>query len=169
MGRPTGFLEFARKEAGHLPVGKRLAAWAEFGVPLAEGELAEQGARCMECGLPWCHAMGCPVANLIPEWNDLVCRGAWREALLRLEMTNNLPEVTGRVCPAPCEASCTLSINAAPVTIRQIELAIVERGWAEGWIPPGRRVGRRVARWRSSAAGPRASARPSSSPAPATR
>jgi glutamate synthase (NADPH/NADH) small chain len=136
MGRATGFLEFERRDGGHLPVGKRLAAWAEFGVPLAEGELAEQGARCMECGLPWCHAMGCPVANLIPEWNDLVCRGAWREALLRLEMTNNLPEVTGRVCPAPCEASCTLSINAAPVTIRQIELAIVERGWAEGWIPP---------------------------------
>ena len=90
----------------------------------------------MDCGIPWCHAMGCPVANLIPEWNDLVCRGEWREALSRLEMTNNLPEVTGRVCPAPCEASCTLSINASPVTIKQIELAIVERGWAEGWIVP---------------------------------
>jgi len=90
----------------------------------------------MDCGIPWCHAHGCPVVNLIPEWNDLVGKGEWREALLRLEMTNNLPEVTGRVCPAPCETSCTLSINAAPVTIKQIELAIVERGWAEGWIVP---------------------------------
>ena len=148
MGRATGFLEFERKEGGHRPVGLRLAAWAEFGIPLAEGELREQGARCMECGVPWCHAVGCPVANLIPEWNDLVYRGEWREALQRLEMTNNLPDVTGRVCPAPCEAACTLSINAAPVTIRQIELAIVERGWAEGWIvprPSRRPTGRTVA------------------------
>jgi glutamate synthase (NADPH) small chain len=148
MGRATGFLEFGRKDAGHRPVGQRLAAWGEFGIPLAEGELREQGARCMECGVPWCHAVGCPVANLVPEWNDLVYRGEWREALLRLEMTNNLPEVTGRVCPAPCEASCTLSINTAPVTIRLLELAIVERGWAEGWItprPPRRRTGRTVA------------------------
>ncbi|MCX7029469.1 MAG: glutamate synthase subunit beta [Spirochaetes bacterium] len=148
MGRVTGFLDFGRKDAGHLPVGQRLAAWAEFGVPLPEPELREQGARCMDCGIPWCHAMGCPVANLIPEWNDLMYKGEWREALLRLEMTNNLPEVTGRVCPAPCEASCTLSINSAPVTIRQIELAIVERGWAEGWIvprPARRATGRTVA------------------------
>ena len=136
MGRVTGFLDYGRREAGHLPVGQRREAWTEFGVPLAEPGLREQGARCMDCGIPWCHAMGCPVANLIPEWNDLVCRGEWREALQRLEMTNNLPEVTGRVCPAPCEASCTLSINSAPVTVRQIELAIVERGWAEGWIGP---------------------------------
>jgi glutamate synthase (NADPH/NADH) small chain len=136
MGRVTGFLDLARKDAGRLPVGQRLAGWSEFAVPLGEAELCDQGARCMDCGIPWCHAMGCPVVNLIPEWNDLVCRGEWREALVRLEMTNNLPEVTGRVCPAPCEASCTLSINAAPVTIRQIELAIVERGWSEGWIVP---------------------------------
>ncbi len=136
MGRVTGFLDLARKDAGHLPVERRLAGWTEFAEPLAEADLRDQGARCMDCGIPWCHAMGCPVANLIPEWNDLACRGEWREALQRLEMTNNLPEVTGRICPAPCEASCTLSINAAPVTIRQIELAIVERGWAEGWIAP---------------------------------
>lgn len=136
MGRVTGFLDLARKDAEHLSVGKRLAGWAEFTEPLPEGDLCDQGARCMDCGIPWCHAMGCPVVNLIPEWNDLVCKGEWREALLRLELTNNLPEVTGRVCPAPCEASCTLSINAAPVTIKQIELAIVERGWAEGWIAP---------------------------------
>ena len=116
MGRATGFLDYGREEAGHLPVGQRRAAWTEFGVPLPEPRLREQGARCMDCGIPWCHAMGCPLANLIPEWNDLVYRGEWREALLRLEMTNNLPEVTGRVCPAPCEAACTLSINAAPVT-----------------------------------------------------
>jgi glutamate synthase (NADPH/NADH) small chain len=148
MGRATGFLDCGRMEDGHLPVGQRLAAWGEFGVPLAEPDLREQGARCMDCGLPWCHAVGCPVAALIPEWNDLVYRGAWREALQRLEMTNNLPEVTGRVCPAPCEASCTLSINSAPVTVRQIELAIVERGWAEGWIvprPARRASGRTVA------------------------
>jgi glutamate synthase (NADPH/NADH) small chain len=148
MGRVTGFLEFERREGGHLPVERRRADWTEFGIPLAEPELREQGARCMECGLPWCHAVGCPVANLVPEWNDLVYRGEWREALLRLEMTNNLPEVTGRVCPAPCEASCTLSINTAPVTIRLLELAIVERGWAEGWIAPRparRPTGRTVA------------------------
>jgi glutamate synthase (NADPH/NADH) small chain len=148
MGRVTGFLEYGRREAGHLPVGERLAGWSEFSVPLGERELAEQGARCMDCGMPWCHAVGCPLANLIPEWNDLVYRGRWREALQRLEATNNLPEVTGRICPAPCEASCTLSINAAAVTIREIELAIVERGWAEGWIvprPPRRSSGRTVA------------------------
>jgi glutamate synthase (NADPH/NADH) small chain len=148
MGRVTGFLDYGRREAGRMPVAQRLARWTEFGVPLAEPGLSEQGARCMDCGIPWCHAMGCPVAALIPEWNDLVYRGEWREALQRLEMTNNLPEVTGRVCPAPCEASCTLSINSAPVTIRQIELAIVERGWAEGWIAPRparRATGRTVA------------------------
>jgi glutamate synthase (NADPH/NADH) small chain len=148
MGRVTGFLDIARREAGHRAVAERLAGWEEFALPLAEAELRDQGARCMDCGIPWCHAVGCPMVNLIPEWNDLVSRGKWREALVRLEMTNNLPEVTGRVCPAPCEASCTLSINAAPVTIREIELAIAERGWTEGWTvprPPRRESGRRVA------------------------
>lgn len=148
MGRVTGFLDIDRREPAHLPVAARLAGWSEFTPPLADGELAEQGARCMDCGIPWCHAMGCPLANLVPEWNDLVSRDDWREALVRLELTNNLPEVTGRVCPAPCEAACTLAINAAPVAIRQIELAIVERGWREGWIAPRparRATGRTVA------------------------
>ena len=148
MGRVTGFLDYGRREPAHLPIAERVAGWAEFSFPLADGELAKQGARCMDCGIPWCHAMGCPLANLVPEWNDLVSRGQWREALVRLELTNNLPEVTGRVCPAPCEASCTLAINAAPVTIRQIELAVVERGWREGWIAPRparRATGRTVA------------------------
>ena len=102
----------------------------------------------MDCGIPFCHATGCPVYNLIPEWNDLVYRGDWKEALVRLEMTNNLPEVTGRLCPAPCEASCTLSINTSPVTIKQIELAIIERGFAEGWVvprPPTTLTGKKVA------------------------
>ncbi len=102
----------------------------------------------MDCGVPYCHAMGCPVYNLIPEWNDLVYRGDWKEALVRLEMTNNLPEMTGRVCPAPCETSCTLSINSSPVTIKQVELAIIERGFAEGWVtprPPTTLTGKRAA------------------------
>ena len=101
-----------------------------------EEELTRQGARCMDCGIPFCHAMGCPVLNLIPEFNDLVYRGKWKEAWERLEMTNNLPEITGRICPAPCEAACTLSINSSPVTIRQIELAIIERAFREGWVRP---------------------------------
>ena len=148
MGHPSGFLDHERKSYAYLPVDRRVASWKEFTVPLADDELAEQGARCMDCGIPFCHATGCPVYNLIPEWNDLVYRDDWREALVRLEMTNNLPEVTGRLCPAPCETSCTLSINASPVTIKQIELAIVERGFAEGWIvprPPATLTGRSVA------------------------
>jgi glutamate synthase (NADPH/NADH) small chain len=148
MGHPSGFLDRERKSYAYLPVDKRVASWKEFTIPLSDAELSEQGSRCMDCGIPFCHATGCPVYNLIPEWNDLVYRGDWREALVRLEMTNNLPEVTGRLCPAPCEASCTLSINASPVTIKQIELAIVERGFAEGWIvprPPTTLSGRTVA------------------------
>jgi glutamate synthase (NADPH) small chain len=148
MGHPSGFLDHERKSYASLPVDRRVASWKEFTIPLADAELAEQGARCMDCGIPFCHATGCPVYNLIPEWNDLVYRDDWHEALVRLEMTNNLPEVTGRLCPAPCEASCTLSINASPVTIKQIELAIVERGFAEGWIvprPPAVLTGRSVA------------------------
>jgi glutamate synthase (NADPH) small chain len=148
MGHPSGFLDHERKSYAYLPVDQRVASWKEFTVPLANAELSQQGARCMDCGIPFCHSTGCPVYNLIPEWNDLVYRDDWREALVRLEMTNNLPEVTGRLCPAPCEASCTLSINASPVTIKQIELAIVERGFAEGWIvprPPTTLTGRTVA------------------------
>jgi glutamate synthase (NADPH/NADH) small chain len=148
MGHPSGFLDAERVSYSYLPVDQRVKSWQEFIVPVPEAELKRQGSRCMDCGIPFCHSTGCPVYNLIPEWNDLVYRGDWKEALVRLEMTNNLPEVTGRLCPAPCEASCTLSINAAPVTIKQIELAIVERGFAEGWIvprPPRVLSGRRVA------------------------
>ena len=148
MGHPTGFLDLPRVSSSSLPVDERLKNWKEFTIPVPEAELARQGSRCMDCGIPFCHSMGCPVYNLIPEWNDLVYRGDWREALVRLAMTNNLPEITGRLCPAPCETSCTLAINAAPVTIKQIELAVVERGFAEGWItprPPAALTGRRVA------------------------
>ncbi|HET6485180.1 MAG TPA: glutamate synthase subunit beta [Spirochaetia bacterium] len=148
MGHVSGFIDFQRKSYTYLPVKERLQNYKEFTVQQPEEELAKQGARCMDCGVPYCHAMGCPVYNLIPEWNDLVYRGDWKEALVRLEMTNNLPEMTGRVCPAPCETSCTLSINSSPVTIKQVELAIVERGFAEGWViprPPTTLTGKRVA------------------------
>ena len=148
MGHVTGFLDVPRVASGYLPVAERLKSWREFLVMPSEEELRRQGSRCMDCGIPYCHAMGCPVYNLIPEWNDLVYRGEWREAFVRLEMTINLPEITGRVCPAPCETACTLSVNSAPVTIKQIELAIVERGFAEGWAvqrPPRTLTGRRVA------------------------
>lgn len=148
MGHPSGFLDHARVSSSYLPVDQRVKNWKEFTVLVPEAELARQGARCMDCGIPFCHATGCPVYNLIPEWNDLVYRGDWQDALVRLEMTNNLPEITGRICPAPCESSCTLSINTSPVTIKQIELSIVERGFAEGWIvprPPSKLTGKRVA------------------------
>jgi glutamate synthase (NADPH/NADH) small chain len=136
MGKSTGFLEFPRSDGAHRPPSERTKDYREFSVPLSHDELAVQACRCMECGIPYCHAMGCPLHNLIPEWNDCVCRGDWKEALARLEMTNNLPEITGRVCPAPCEAACTLAINCAPVTIKQLELAIAENGYARGWIAP---------------------------------
>ena len=136
MGKITGFLEYNRMTGSYRPVEERLQHYREFTIPVPEESLQQQGARCMDCGIPYCHAMGCPVYNLIPEWNDAVYRGRWKEALVRLEATNNLPEITGRICPAPCEASCTLSINSAPVTIKQIELAIIERGFEEGWVVP---------------------------------
>ncbi len=148
MGKVTGFLEYNRVTSKYKPVEERLGNYKEFLIALSESELKNQGARCMDCGIPYCHAMGCPVLNLIPEWNDCVYRGDWYEALLRLEATNNLPEITGRICPAPCEASCTLSINNAPVTIKQIELAIIEHGFKQGWIvphPPEKESGRSVA------------------------
>ena len=135
---------------------ERIRDWNEFHRHLDETKLREQGARCMDCGIPFCHtgtllsgmASGCPINNLIPEWNDLVYRGLWREALERLHKTNNFPEFTGRVCPAPCEGSCVLGINAPPVTIKNIECAIVDKGWEEGWImpePPAVRTGKKVA------------------------
>ena len=147
MGKITGFMEFARKDRPYAPVPERIKAYREFVRPLTEGEMREQGVRCMDCGIPFCQT-GCPVNNVIPDWNDLVWRGNWREALEVLHSTNNFPEFTGRVCPAPCEAACTLNINDDAVAIKSIEQAIVDRGWSEGWIvaqPPARRTGKKVA------------------------
>ncbi len=148
MGKPTGFMEYERKSFAYRRVAERLRDYNEFVSTQDEEEMRLQGARCMDCGIPFCHSLGCPVFNLIPEWNDLVYRGQWREAYERLDLTNNLPEITGRVCPAPCETSCTLSINAAPITIKEIELAIIEKAFAEGWVvprPPQCLSGKRVA------------------------
>ena len=148
MAKPTGFLEYVRQDPPRRPVERRVRDWREIEGRLAEDDLRSQAARCMDCGIPFCHACGCPLANRIPEFNEMVFRGDWERALEFLHATNNFPEVTGRVCPAPCEVACTLSIGAEPVTIRQIELAVVERGWREGLIqpePPRRRTGRRVA------------------------
>ncbi len=137
MGKTTGFLEYKKQTAEHQPVKKRLTHYNEFTQFLKTAELAEQGARCMDCGIPFCHSSyGCPVQNLIPEWNDLVYNDQWREAYERLELTNNFPEITGRVCPAPCETACTLAINDSPVTIKQIELAIIDRAFRENWVQP---------------------------------
>src|SRR5580692_3112770 len=147
MGKPTGFLEIERRERGYDKPAERLKTWREFVHSLPGGELERQAARCMGCGIPFCH-QGCPVNNQIPDWNDLVYRDQWRIALDNLHSTNNFPEVTGRVCPAPCEASCTLNIDDNPVTIKTIECQIVDRGWAEGWIEPQVNLnptGRRVA------------------------
>ena len=156
MGKPTGFLEIKRELPADRPSQERLGDWKEFHLHMPVEKLQEQGARCMDCGVPFCHtgtlvngmASGCPINNLIPEWNDLVYRGLWKEALTRLHKTNNFPEFTGRVCPAPCEGSCVLGINEPPVTIKNIEAAIIDRGWEEGWVtadPPKARTGKRVA------------------------
>lgn len=156
MGKPTGFLEFQRELPSDRSPLERIKDWQEYHLHMPEKKLRDQGARCMECGTPFCHtgttmkglAVGCPINNLIPEWNDLVYRGLWQEALERLHKTNNLPEVTGRVCPAPCEGSCVLGIIEPPVTIKNIECAIADRGWEEGWItphPPERRTNKKVA------------------------
>src|SRR5438270_7467666 len=156
MGKLTGFMEFERREDPGRDPQSRVRDWREFHDHLPEASLKEQGARCMDCGVPFCHtgtvlpggASGCPINNLIPEWNDLVYRGQWREALARLHKTNNFPEFTGRVCPAPCEGSCVLGINEPAVTIKSIECAIVDKGFAEGWVvpePPPKRTGKRVA------------------------
>jgi glutamate synthase (NADPH/NADH) small chain len=156
MGKPTGFIEYQRELPTDLPPQERLLHWKEFHRPFPEMKLKTQGARCMDCGIPFCHtgkllngmASGCPINNLIPEWNDLIYRGLWQQALDRLHRTNNFPEFTGRVCPAPCEGSCTVGINAPPVTIKNIEYAIIERGFQEGWVtphPPETRTGKKVA------------------------
>jgi glutamate synthase (NADPH) small chain len=156
MGKPTGFMEFTRELPLVQAPAERVHHWAEFHAHSDETMLRKQGARCMDCGVPFCHtgtliegmASGCPINNLIPEWNDLVYRGLWREALDRLHKTNNFPEFTGRVCPAPCEGSCVLGINEPPVTIKNIECAIVDKGFEEGWVvpePPAVRTGKKVA------------------------
>ena len=156
MGKATGFIEYRRALPLYRPPLERLRDWNEFHQPPPVDELRQQGARCMDCGVPFCHmgsvingaAAGCPLHNFIPEWNDLVYRGRWREAWERLQATNDFPEFTGRVCPAPCEGSCVLGLNDDPVTIKEIEVAIVDRAFAEGWVrplPPARRTGHRVA------------------------
>ena len=156
MGKPTGFLEYARALPLDRSALKRIKDWNEFHEHMDDQSLRQQGARCMDCGVPFCHngsmvsgmASGCPINNLIPEWNDLVYRGLWKEALDRLHKTNNFPEFTGRVCPAPCEGSCVLGINAPPVTIKNIECTIIDHAWEKGWVkpqPPKKRTGKKVA------------------------
>jgi glutamate synthase (NADPH/NADH) small chain len=147
MGKVTGFLEYERHERDYAPVEQRITHWREFVIPLSEKDTREQAARCMNCGVPYCHT-GCPVNNQIPDWNDLIYAGNWEEAARNLHSTNNFPEVTGRVCPAPCEASCTLNIDDNPVTIKTIECAIADRAIEQGWItpePPARKSGKTVA------------------------
>src|SRR5687767_2633582 len=156
MGKPTGFIEYLREIPLDRSAIERIKDWNEFHHHMLDEKLREQGARCMDCGIPFCHtgqlvsgmASGCPINNLIPEWNDLVYRGLWREALERLHKTNNFPEFTGRVCPAPCEGSCVLGIHSPPVTIKNIESSIADHGWDNGWIkpePPSVRTGKKVA------------------------
>jgi glutamate synthase (NADPH/NADH) small chain len=156
MGKPTGFLEYLRELPADRTPLERVRDWREFHHHIGEEKLRQQGSRCMDCGVPFCHtgkllsgmASGCPINNLIPEWNDLVYRGLWHEALERLHRTNNFPEFTGRVCPAPCEGSCVLGINSTPVTIKNIECTITDRGWSEGWVVPEAppvRTGKKVA------------------------
>jgi glutamate synthase (NADPH/NADH) small chain len=156
MGKPTGFLEYVRELPIDRSAAQRIRDWNEFHEHMDDKKLREQAARCMDCGIPFCHngtlvsgmASGCPINNLIPEWNDLVYRGLWKEALERLHKTNNFPEFTGRVCPAPCEGSCVLGINAPPVTIKNIECTIIDHGWEKGWVipeAPKKRTGKKVA------------------------
>jgi glutamate synthase (NADPH/NADH) small chain len=147
MGKITGFLEFERETPHKRPIVERLKDWREFELKMPEAALRKQGARCMDCGIPFCHK-GCPLGNIIPDWNDLVYRGRWREAIERLHSTNNFPEFTGRICPAPCEEACVLNINDDAVTIKLIEKNIIDHAFAEGWVtpqPPARRTGKRVA------------------------
>jgi len=156
MGKPTGFIEYLRENPSEVSPVERIRNWDEFHIAMPEDNLRTQSARCMDCGTPFCHtgidiggmASGCPINNLIPEWNDLIYRGHWREALDRLHKTNNFPEFTGRVCPAPCEGACVLGIHNPPVTIKNIEYSIIEKGWEEGWVtaePPQKRTGKTVA------------------------
>ncbi|HET9476951.1 MAG TPA: glutamate synthase subunit beta [Dehalococcoidia bacterium] len=147
MAKPSGFMEFRRETPTRRPVKQRVQDWLEVYEDFPEASLRAQAARCMDCGIPFCH-QGCPLGNIIPDWNDLVYKDQWREAIDRLHATNNFPEFTGRLCPAPCEAACVLGINDDPVTIKQVELTIIERAWKEGWIkpePPQKKLGTSVA------------------------
>ncbi|MFW6217617.1 MAG: NAD(P)-binding protein, partial [Verrucomicrobiota bacterium] len=156
MGKATGFMEYTRKPIADRDPLERINDWEETHVHFDEAKVREQGARCMDCGTPYCHtgitlsnmASGCPINNLIPEWNDLVYRDKWKDAYHRLMKTNNFPEFTGRVCPAPCEGSCVLGVIEPPVTIKNIEQSIIDKAWAEGWVtptPPKERTGKKVA------------------------
>jgi len=147
MGKPTGFIEIERKKQPTRPIEERIRDWREVYLPYVDDDLKGQGARCMDCGIPFCH-QGCPLGNLIPDWNDLVYHDRWRGAIDRLHATNNFPEFTGRLCPAPCEGSCVLAINQDPVTIKAIEVSIIDRAFDEGWVatrPPSVRTGKKVA------------------------
>src|SRR5690606_13660204 len=148
MGKPTGFIEIARAKQPARPVAERVRDWQEVYLPYDNETLRQQGGRCMDCGVPFCHK-GCPLGNLIPDWNDLVYRDRWQDAIVQLHATNNFPDFTGRLCPAPCEAACTLEINEGDaVTIKQIEHAIIDRAFEEGWVRPQRpehETGRRIA------------------------
>jgi glutamate synthase (NADPH/NADH) small chain len=147
MGKITGFLEIQREIPPRRPIDERLKDWRELEGKLSEDKLRQQGARCMDCGIPFCHK-GCPLGNIIPDWNDLIYRGRWKDAINRLHSTNNFPEFTGRICPAPCEEACVLNINDDPVTIKQIEKQTIDHAFAEGWVvpqPPPRKTGKRVA------------------------
>ena len=147
MGDPKGFLKTARETPRRRPVDVRLSDWREVYEPFPTDRLRVQASRCMDCGIPFCND-GCPLGNLIPDWNDLVYRDHWRAAIDRLHATNNFPEFTGRLCPAPCESACVLGINADPVTIKQVEVSIIDRAWADGIVtpqPPARLSGRTVA------------------------
>jgi glutamate synthase (NADPH/NADH) small chain len=147
MGKMTGFMELARVAETMAPIAERVRNSREFIATLTDDEASTQGARCMDCGIPFCQT-GCPINNIIPDWNDLVYRHQWRAALEVLHSTNNFPEFTGRICPAPCEAACTLNINDDPVGIKSIEHFIIDKGWEEGWVtprPPAKKTGKRVA------------------------
>src|SRR6476659_2664036 len=149
MGKITGFLEFDRQEQKYQLAGDRVRHFREFTLPLDNGDLTKQAARCMDCGIPFCHGpTGCPVHNQIPDWNDLVFQSDWEEASRNLHSTNNCPEFTGRICPAPCEEACVLNINDDPVTIKNIEKNIIDHAFAAGWVvpvPPSKRTGKKVA------------------------
>ena len=147
MGKPTGFIEIRRGKHPARPVLERVRDWNEVYLPYPAADLQMQGARCMDCGIPFCH-QGCPLGNMIPDWNDLVYRDRWRAALERLHATNNFPEFTGRLCPAPCEGACVLGINDDPVTIKAVEVSIIDRAYDEGWVapqPPNTRTWKKVA------------------------